>query len=76
MIESALARRTKVWIVASKFENVSEPMSMWKFDTHMIFPCIIFVPCLLKVFSMRVWMVTNILDLSVTFWKLSNKLTK
>ena len=50
---------------------------MWKFDTDMKLPCIVFVGCLLKVLSiMRFWMVTIILDLSVTFWKLSNKITK
>ena len=35
------------------------------------FLVLIFIRCVLKVFSMRVWMVTIILDLSVTFWKLS-----
>ena len=50
---------------------------MWKFDTDMNLPCIVFVGRLLKVLSiMRFWTVTIIPNLSVTFWKLLHKLTK
>ena len=76
-IESALARRMKVWIVASKFENVSEHVHEEIWYTHDI---TLYYFCTLRAesvwyYCIRVWMVAIILDLSVTFWKLSNKLT-
>ena len=70
-MESGSVRRRKVWYIA-KFEN----MFIWKFDTHGILSRIGFVDYQSKVFSiMRCWMIIIILDLSVTFRKLSRKLT-
>ena len=45
-IEFSLVSRRKVWIVASKFENICRR----KFDAHRILSSTIFVDCLLKVF--------------------------
>ena len=72
-IESALARRMKVWIVASKFENVSEHVheEIWyKHDITLYYFCTLRAESVWY-YCIRVWMVTIILDLSVTFWKLS-----
>ena len=64
-IESSSPRRRKVWIAATKFEN----MSKRKFETHSILSCTVLVDCLLKVFSIiRCWTVI-MLNLSLTFWK-------
>lgn len=70
---SGLARGRKVLIVTLKFEN----MCIRKFDAHRILACIIFIDCWLKVWSTKqCWVVTAILDLSVTLWNLSNTLNK
>lgn len=65
IIESSSPGRRKVWIAATKFEN----MSKRKFETHSILSCTVLVDCLLKVFSIiRCWTVI-MLNLSLTFWK-------